>query len=90
MHISIEIIFSNFIVDWVKARMKALRTSYTQMKKPSPSGSARKNPTKKSTWLVEKLKFLDPYIATRTPVSNIDAVTVSAVPMSNFVGWGLS
>ena len=65
--------------------MKSLRNSYTRVKKPSPSGSARKNFTKRASWLLEKLKFLEPYIATRTPVSNIDYVTVSAVLTSNFV-----
>lgn len=76
---------SDFVVDWVKAKMKSLRNSYTRVKKPTPSGSARKNPTKRASWLLDKLKFLDPYIATRTPVSNIDSVCVNAVLISNLV-----
>ena len=62
-------------VEWVKAKLKSLRNSYTRAKKIAPSGSARKNPTKRGTWLLEKLQFLAPYIATRVPISNMDSVS---------------
>ncbi|XP_046852702.1 uncharacterized protein LOC124445960 [Xenia sp. Carnegie-2017] len=62
-------------VDWVKAKIKALRNAYTRVKKPPPSGSARKNLTKRSSWLLDKLKFLSPFVATRVPISNIDTAT---------------
>ncbi|XP_046839648.1 uncharacterized protein LOC124433865 [Xenia sp. Carnegie-2017] len=46
-------------------------TAYTRVKKPPPSGSARKNLTKRGSWLLDKLKFLSPFVATRVPISNI-------------------
>ncbi|XP_046855879.1 uncharacterized protein LOC124448979 [Xenia sp. Carnegie-2017] len=62
-------------VAWLKSKLKALRNSYVKAKKPSASGSARKNPTKRSTWLLEKLQFLAPHVAFRASVSNLDTVS---------------
>ncbi|CAB4036505.1 Hypothetical predicted protein, partial [Paramuricea clavata] len=62
--------------DYVKAKLKSLRNSYTKAKKPQSSGSARKSLSKRAAWIRDKLQFLEPYIATRTSTSSID-VTVS-------------
>ena len=65
-----------FILDeWVKAKIRALRNSFSKAKKPPASGSARKNPTKRTHWLLEKLQFLTPHVATRASISNIDFVS---------------
>lgn len=64
-----------YVVDWVKAKLKSLRNSYTRAKKPVSSGSARKNLSKRSTWLLDKLQFMAPFVATRVPISNIDSVS---------------
>lgn len=64
-----------FPAEWVKAKLKALRNRYVKAKKPAASGSARKNPTKRTTWLLEKLQFLAPHVATRASVSNLDSVS---------------
>ena len=61
--------------EWVKAKIGALRNSFSKAKKPSASGSARKNPTKRTQWLFEKLQFLTPHVATRASISNIDLVS---------------
>ena len=65
-----------FSVDWVKAKLKTLRNSYTKAKKPGSSGSARKSLTKRAAWLLDKLQFLAPHVATRTSISNIDTVSI--------------
>ncbi|XP_033125922.1 uncharacterized protein LOC117123935 [Anneissia japonica] len=59
-------------VDWVKNKLRLLRNSYTKAKaKKSPlsPGSVRKKPTKRIAWLLEKLQFLEPYVATRGTVA---------------------
>ena len=61
--------------EWVKAKIGALRNSFSKAKKPPASGSARKNPTKRTQWLLEKLQFLTPHVATRASISNIDLVS---------------
>ncbi|XP_044183828.1 uncharacterized protein LOC122964346 isoform X2 [Acropora millepora] len=61
-----------FQVDWVKNKIRQLRNSYTKAKKVPPSGSARKVPTKRTAWLLEKLQFLAPHVAARPTVSNWD------------------
>ena len=66
-----------FVVDWVKAKLKALRNSYTKAKKLGTSGSARKTLTKRAAWILDKLQFLSPYVATRPSVSNIGKVGLS-------------
>ena len=63
-------------VDWVKSKLKTLRNSYTKAKKPQKSGSARKNPSRRTSWIFEKMQFLDPFIATRTTTSNLDPVSI--------------
>ncbi|CAH3031652.1 unnamed protein product, partial [Pocillopora meandrina] len=60
-------IIQNFIT-----KIRALRNSFSKAKKPPASGSARKNPTKRTQWLLEKLQFLTPHVATRASISNID------------------
>jgi hypothetical protein len=42
-------------VDWVKNKLKALRNCFTKAKKPPPSGSARRNPSKRTTWVLDKI-----------------------------------
>ena len=69
--------FILFTDKWVKKRLQTLRNSYTKAKKSATSGSARKNVTKRIIWLLEKLKFLEPHIAARTSVSNLDSVSMS-------------
>ena len=44
----------NFPAEWVKARLTNLRNRYVKAKKPAASGSARKNPTQRTVWLLEK------------------------------------
>jgi hypothetical protein len=63
-------------VNWVKAKIKSLRTSYTRSKKQASSGSSRKNPTKRASWLAEKLQFLEPFVAIGTPISIMDSVSI--------------
>ena len=66
-----------FIIDeWVKAKIRALRNSFCKAMKPPPSGSARRNPTKRTQWLLEKLQFLAPHVAIRKSISNIDLVSM--------------
>ncbi|XP_068759921.1 uncharacterized protein [Montipora capricornis] len=60
-------------VDWVKNKLRQLRNSYTKAKKAPPSGSARKVPSKRTAWLLDKLQFLAPHVATRPTVSNCDS-----------------
>ncbi|CAB3980481.1 Hypothetical predicted protein [Paramuricea clavata] len=59
-------------VDWVKNKLKALRNCFTKAKKPPPSGSAMRNPSKQTTWVLDKLQFLEQFIATRSTMSNLD------------------
>jgi hypothetical protein len=61
--------------EWVKAKIRSLRNSFSKAKKLPPSGSARKNPTKRTQWILEKLQFLTPHVATRASISNIDLVS---------------
>lgn len=65
-----------FVVDYVKAKLKSLRNAYTKAKKPQSSGSTRKSLSKRSTWILDKLQFLEPYIATRTSTSSLDLVSI--------------
>lgn len=65
-----------FSVDWIKNKLRQLRNSFTKAKKAPSSGSARKASTKRTVWLLEKLQFLEPYIATRQTVSNLNAVSI--------------
>ena len=58
----------------MKNKIRALRNSYTKAKKLGPSGSARRSQTKRTKWILDKLQFLDPYIAIRETVSNMDEV----------------
>jgi hypothetical protein len=58
--------FCNHTDDWVKNRLRQLRNTFNRNKKPASSGSARKNVTKRTVWLMEKLQFLAPYVASRT------------------------
>ena len=69
----------SFIADWVKNKLKQLRNSYTKAKKSPSSGSARKTPTKWTAWLLEKLQFLDPYVAVRPTVTNWDTVSIFSI-----------
>ena len=68
-------LFFFYLVDWVKSKIRSLRNSFVKAKKPPPSGSARKNPSRRTTWILEKLQFLAPHVATRTSISNIDSVS---------------
>ncbi|XP_028410489.1 uncharacterized protein LOC114542944 [Dendronephthya gigantea] len=70
-------------VEWVKAKLKALRNSYVKAKKPGPSGSARRNPTKRTTWLLDKLQFLAPHVAIRPSVSSLDSVSHDNSPLDS-------
>ena len=68
-------LFVYFLVEWVKSKLRLLRNSYTKAKRAPPSGSSRKNQTKRTVWILEKLQFLAPHIAERSSVSNIDTVS---------------
>ncbi|XP_064631617.1 uncharacterized protein LOC135489917 [Lineus longissimus] len=59
--------------DWVKTRLRQLRNTFTRNNKPATSGSARKSLTKRTAWLMEKLQFLAPYVATRITTSNLQS-----------------
>ena len=43
-----------------------------------------KNPTKRTQWLLEKLQFLTPHVATRASISNIDLVSEYIKEMKAF------
>ena len=63
--------FVSFLVDWVKGRVSHLRNKYTKAKNALKSGSAYKS-NKKNSWLIEKMQFLAPYVATRPSTSNME------------------
>ena len=67
---------NNVLVDWVKSKLRLLRNNYTKAIKQPPSGSARKTPSKRTVWVLDKLQFLHPHIATRSTISNMDAVSL--------------
>jgi hypothetical protein len=68
---------SLFLAEYVKAKLKALRYSYVKAKKKHlPVEVQEKNPTKRTAWLMEKLQFLAPHVATRTSVSNLVSVSM--------------
>ncbi|KAI0241599.1 hypothetical protein LSAT2_023485 [Lamellibrachia satsuma] len=60
-------------VDWVKNKLRLLRNSFTKARKAPRSGSARKTPSRRTTWLLESLQFLAPYVAGRPSISNLDS-----------------
>jgi hypothetical protein len=75
-HYSFDIIYFYFdVVDWVKNKLRLLRNSYTKAIKQPASGSARKTPSKRTAWLLDKLQFLSPHVATRPTVSNLGEVS---------------
>jgi hypothetical protein len=60
------------LVDEVKKRMQSMRTAFSRLSKAGKSGSAAKNLTKKSAWMLEKLQFLLPFMKSRSSVSNLE------------------
>ena len=62
------------LVEWVKSEMRLLRNSYTKAPKPPPSGSARRNPSRQTIWLLEKLQFLSKHVPTWTAKTNLSEV----------------
>ncbi|CAB3978281.1 Hypothetical predicted protein [Paramuricea clavata] len=63
---------SEQLIDWVKSKLRQLRNSFTKARKPPPSGSARRNPTKRTSWILDILQFLDAYVASRPTTSNME------------------
>ena len=64
-------------------KLRTLRNAYTKLKKSPSSGSARKTAGKRATWLLEKLQFLAPHVATRNSISNIDVVSKFTIVIKN-------
>lgn len=61
-------------MDWVKNKLRSLRNGYTKVQKAPPSGNARRNPSKRTAWLLNKLQFLEQYDASRSTTSNLNEV----------------
>ncbi|XP_034024034.1 uncharacterized protein LOC117508389 [Thalassophryne amazonica] len=73
----------NKTAQWVFSKIKALRNSYTKIKKLGPSGSSRKSLSKRATWMKERLQFLDPHIQTRTSMSNLNKNSTVSSEVTN-------
>ena len=56
---------------------------------PSPSGSARKKISKRPSWLLEKLQFLAPHVATRSSVSNMESVSMDTLDIQHTIRFNL-
>ncbi|XP_046862859.1 uncharacterized protein LOC124456456 [Xenia sp. Carnegie-2017] len=59
-------------VEWVKNKLRTLRNCYTKAKKAPPSGTARRNLSKRTSWVLDKLQFLEEHVAIRATTSNMD------------------
>ncbi|XP_046863243.1 uncharacterized protein LOC124456987 [Xenia sp. Carnegie-2017] len=71
-------------VEWVKSKIRSLLNRFVKAKKPPPTGSARKNPSHRTIWILEKLQFLAPHVATRTSISNINSESVGTPQDTSF------
>ncbi|XP_046852548.1 uncharacterized protein LOC124445813 [Xenia sp. Carnegie-2017] len=59
-------------VEWVKNKLRTLRNCYTKAKKAPPSGTARRNLSKRTSWVLDKLQFFEEHVAIRATASNMD------------------
>ena len=66
----------------VKKRTSSLRTQNIEARKPLPSGSARKSISRKTQWILDQLKFLDPYNAEKKSTSNIDVSCIQSLNLT--------
>lgn len=55
----------------VKIRATTLRTQFTKLLKPKPSGSGEKGLTQKQSWLLRSLEFLKKHVAQRPSETNV-------------------
>ncbi|CAM4674260.1 unnamed protein product [Leuciscus chuanchicus] len=62
----------NVPVEEVKTRATTLRTQYTKLLKPKPSGSVEKGLTHKQAWLLRNLEFLKKHVAQRPSETSLD------------------
>ena len=69
-------LLSPFSGDWVKNKIHQLRNSYGKARKTAASGSARKQITKRTAWLTERLQFLAPFVGGRDTVCNLNVVRI--------------
>lgn len=69
-------LLSPFSGDWVKNKIRQLRNSYGKARKTAASGSARKQITKRTAWLTERLQFLAPFVGGRDTVCNLNVVRI--------------
>ena len=74
-----------FSVDWVKTKIRQLWNSYTKASKVPSSGSARKPNTKRTQWLLDRLQFLAPFVASHLTMSILDPVCFSRHLVSDHV-----
>jgi hypothetical protein len=56
----------------ITKHLSSLRTQYTRLVKPSPSGSEYVTKTARQKWLVDKLEFLRIHVKKRDSLSNLD------------------
>ena len=68
-----KLLYSHFVFleAEIRKHMASLRTQYSRMVKPAPSGSAAKKSTKRQDWVRTNLGFLKPHLKKRTSVSNL-------------------
>ncbi|KAK2182703.1 hypothetical protein NP493_340g00001 [Ridgeia piscesae] len=62
--------------DWVKNKIRQLRNSYGKASKMASSGRARKQVTKRTAWLRERLQFLAPFVSRRDTVCSLNDVCI--------------
>ena len=60
------------VAEWVKNKIRQLHNSYSKARKMASSGSARKQVTKRTAWLQERLQFLAPFVGGRDTVCNLN------------------
>ncbi|XP_038078666.1 uncharacterized protein LOC119745994 [Patiria miniata] len=58
-------------VDDISKKMTSLRTQYSRLVKPLPSGSGAKKKTPRQEWILKNLDFLAPHVKARPSVSNL-------------------
>lgn len=60
-----------FSVEELKTRVTTLRTQFTKLLKPKPSGSGEKGLTEKQRWLLTNLDFLKKHVAQRPSETSV-------------------
>ena len=60
----------------MKNKIRQLRNSYGKARKTAASGSACKQVTKRTAWIVDRLQFLAPFVGGRETVCNLDVVCI--------------